>query len=211
MARKGEATTNRKRGRGADPEQTKSALRQAAFDSLVEVGYRGTTAREIAERASCNQAAIYYHFGGIEALLIAALSSSSEERLARYDEALDGVATPVDLVKGLRSLYDEDRKSGHVAVLAELAGGVTANPDLRPGIDAATRPWLDFVETKIAEFAAGQPYGAIIPKADAADFLFSLVLGMELRNKIDDDDARIDRMFRLAILAAKAVEASTAD
>ena len=74
-------TRKRKRGRGADPEQTKDELLSAAIASLVEDGYRGTTARSIAARAQCNQAAIYYHFGGIEPLLIGALQRSSAERL----------------------------------------------------------------------------------------------------------------------------------
>ena len=36
------ASTGRKRGRGADPEQTRSDLIDAAIAALIEDGFRGT-------------------------------------------------------------------------------------------------------------------------------------------------------------------------
>ena len=88
----------RKRGRGADPTATKAALVTAAFDTLATDGYRGTTARSIADRAGVNQAAIYYHFSGIENLLITALSESSERRLERYKDTITDTSDLVVLV-----------------------------------------------------------------------------------------------------------------
>lgn len=192
----------RKRGRGADPTETKSSLLTAAFDTLREDGYANTTARSIAARAGCNQAAIYYHFGGIEPLLIESLAASNQRRLERYQEAL---AEPHDLpalVTVLAELYTEDRACGHLGVLTELVGGIAASPELRHGIDAATEPWLAFVEEQIERTASDLPFGAMLPTADLADLVFSLVLGLEMRNKIDGREERADRFFRLAGLAA---------
>lgn len=203
--------TARKRGRGADPEETKAALIAAAFDTLREDGFANTTARSIANRAECNQAAIYYHFGGIEPLLLESLSASNQRRLDRYRAAL---AEPHDLpalVTVLAELYDEDRESGHLAVLTELAGGIAASPDLRQGIDDATGPWLRFVEEQVQLAAANVPFGAMIPAADLADLVFSLVIGLELRNKIDGRDDRAERLFRLAGLAAALLPTSSPD
>ena len=198
----------RRRGRGADPEETKNQLVSAAIDSLIEDGYRGTTARAIGQRANCNQAAIYYHFGGIDTLLIEALHKSSAERLARYKDALPGVKSLPDMVTRIQELYAEDDETGHLSLLTELTGGITAAPELRAGIDSATRPWVDFVEEQIIEVAKSLSFGALIPARDLADLVFSIVIGVELRNRIDESVDRPGRIFRLAGLAASLVESN---
>ncbi len=202
-------TRKRKRGRGADPEQTKDELVAAAISSLVEEGYRGTTARSIAARADCNQAAIYYHFGGMEPLLIEALQRSSRDRLERYETSLNHDVSLPELVDQLDALYREDRESGHFALLAELLGGITATPELRAGIEAATQPWLDFVEERVRDATASLPFGAMLPARDLADLVFSVVVGVELRNKVDGNVDRADRLFQLGRVAAALVEAQT--
>ena len=162
MSDKAKTPQKRKRGRGADPEQTKSELVAAAITSLTEDGYGGTTARSIATRAECNQAAIYYHFGGIDELLIAALEVSSQLRLDRYKETITGDPTLSELLELIEGLYDEDRGSGHLSVLTELVGGITATPALREGIERSTAPWLEFVESRIKQSAQMLPFLSLI-------------------------------------------------
>ncbi len=203
------APAKRKRGRGADPEQTKIELMDAAIASLVAEGYRGTTARSIAGRANCNQAAIYYHFGGIDQLLIAALEVSSKERLSRYEAVLNDDQTLTELVELIEGLYVEDRECGHLSLLTELVGGITASPELREGIEASTAPWLTFVEERITHAAKSVSFGAMLPAGDVADLIFSLVIGVELRNKVDGNFDRSDRLFRLGKLAASLAQSSS--
>ncbi len=198
----------RKRGRGADPEQTKTELIDAAISSLIDEGYRGTTARSIAGRAGCNQAAIYYHFGGIDDLLIAALKVSSQGRLARYKSALSDDQSLTELIAAIEELYVEDRESGHLSLLTELVGGITATPELRQGIEASTEPWLTFVEERIKQASKSVSFGKMLPSKDLADLVFSLVIGVELRNKVDGNFDRSDRLFRLGHLAAGLAESS---
>ncbi|MGH1505385.1 MAG: TetR/AcrR family transcriptional regulator [Acidimicrobiales bacterium] len=201
-----EARTKRKRGRGADPGRTRDELVEAAAASLLEEGYRGTTARSIASRADCNQAAIYYHFGGIEPLLIEALDRSSARRLERYRESLTEQETLPELVRRLAALYAEDRETGHFALLTELLGGVTASPELQAGIEATTKPWLEFIEERVASTVRALPFGAALPADDLADLVFSVVVGVELRSRVDGNTDRADRLFRLAELAATLVQ-----
>lgn len=205
-----EEPKKRKRGRGADPEQTKDELVLAAAASLFEEGYSGTTARSIATRADCNQAAIYYHFGGIEPLLIEALTRSSAERLERYQRSLIDDESLTELVARLEVLYREDRDSGHFALLTELVGGITASPELRAGIEAATQPWLEFVEQQVRRATASLPFGSMLPAADLADLVFSVVIGVELRNRVDGNVDRSDRLFRLGQLVAGIVQSQGA-
>ena len=197
----------RKRGRGADPAEMKRSLTDAAFTSIRTLGFRGTTARSIASLADCNQAAIYYHFDGIDSLLLQALQQSSQERLHRYRHTLAQPSENLSaLIATLEGLYHEDRASGHLELLAELMGGVTARPELGPGIDASTHEWLSFIEEQITRAVAPLPLGAMMPAADLADLLLSLVVGLELRNKVDGKSDRSDRLFRLAALAASWVD-----
>ena len=111
------------------------------------------------------------------------------------------------LVEQLETLYREDRDSGHFALLAEMLGGITATPELRAGIEEATQPWVDFVEERVRHATAALPFGAMLPARDIADLVFSVVVGVELRNKVDGNVERADRLFRLAELAATLVQA----
>jgi len=71
------------RGRAEEGTRTRAHLVEAALRTLIEEGYAGTSARAIAGRAGLNPALIFYHFGGVDDLLLAALDRSSAERLER--------------------------------------------------------------------------------------------------------------------------------
>jgi AcrR family transcriptional regulator len=47
----------------------------------MRAGFAGASAREIARRADCNQALVFYHFGSVTELLLAGLDDSTR-RLA---------------------------------------------------------------------------------------------------------------------------------
>ncbi len=200
---------SQKRGGGADPEQTRKALTDAAFDSLRYDGFRGTTARAIAARSGSNQATIYYHFGGMEPLLLEALKQSSDRRLDRYREVLDGTAVKTDLaglLDALERLYEEDVKSGHMAVLAQMMGRVTTTDDISDALNSIIDPWISFVEDQIREVASKYPAGALVPARDLSDLLLSVVTGLELRNSVDGGADRAQRLFRLARLLLPLIE-----
>src|SRR3954463_5254850 len=103
-------------------EQTRAALVAAAQETLKQDGFAKTTARAIAQRAGVNQALIYYHYDGVNGLLLAALEASSAERLAAYRSALADVGSVADAIPRMTELYREDVAGGHVTVLAELVG-----------------------------------------------------------------------------------------
>jgi len=160
--------------------------------------------------ASDHQAAIYYHFGGIDALLVEALRRSSNRRLVLYKETFGEVSDLGALIDTIQELYRADRESGHLEVLTELVGGLTSSPELKQGIADVTEPWLEFVEAKTREAASsGTPLAGALPAEDVTNMLFSLVLGLEMRSKIDGDFERADRVFRLARLAAGMLPAIT--
>jgi len=55
---------------------TKRSLVAAAIETLKTEGFAGASARAIAARAGCNQALIFYHFGSVVTLLLAASTKS---------------------------------------------------------------------------------------------------------------------------------------
>lgn len=70
---------------------TKERILQAAQELFAEKGFPGTSMREITSRAEVNLAAINYHFGSKEGLLLAlvkrCLEPINRERLAALDRA----------------------------------------------------------------------------------------------------------------------------
>src|SRR4051794_35552634 len=117
-----------------DPSATRARLVEAALQSLQEEGFAGTTARSIAARAGANQALVFYHFGGVDGLLLAALDASAAERLGRYRAALASAPTTHEKIDAARRLYREDVDGGHVTVIAELLGASLARPELRSAL-----------------------------------------------------------------------------
>ena len=77
---------------------TRAALIEAAIAALRESGFAGASARRIAQRAGCNQALVFYHFGSVNDLLIAALEEVSARRMAAYRDLLDRSGTLAELI-----------------------------------------------------------------------------------------------------------------
>src|SRR5919202_3636656 len=93
-------------------EKTRQAMVEAAIETLRAEGFAGTTTRAIAQRGGFNQALVFYHYGGVNELLLAALDRSSAERLARYRAAVEGRASAPGLVGRVAKPY-----------LGEVGGG----------------------------------------------------------------------------------------
>src|SRR5580658_6302244 len=88
MAKSGtKAAVGRPKSAGA--EETREALVRGAIAALKAVGFAGASAREIARRAGCNQGLVFYYFGSVPNLLLAALDAVSETRRVQYQAAVD--------------------------------------------------------------------------------------------------------------------------
>ena len=107
-------------GSGEQPgsADTRAALVGAATAALRDVGFsRASARREIARRAGCNQALVFYHFGSVTDLLLAALDDVSARRLTAYRGLADGAGSLTELVESARAIFREDLAAGHVRVL----------------------------------------------------------------------------------------------
>ena len=79
-------------------ENTQDRVLAAAIETLKRQGYAGTSAREIAKTGGFAQGVVFYYFGGMTELLVAALDATSRERLARYEAAVADVGSLPELV-----------------------------------------------------------------------------------------------------------------
>lgn len=195
---------------------TKSSSRQpdtrlqivgAALETVKQVGFAGATSRAIARTGGFNQALIFYHFGSLDSLLLAALDHTSEQRLARYRAALEEATTAEELVSVATRLYEEDRAGGHTTVVSQLIAGSVARPELAPQVLARMEPWLELCETALGRLADELGLRAVVPLPELAYAAATFFLGVNLLTHLDPEGNRTDALFErlrelLPLLAA---------
>lgn len=192
--------------RGRPGEATRQRIIDAALETLRVEGYGGTTARAIAGRGGFNPALIFYHFGGVDELLLAALDRSSEQRMARYREALAGVGTLTELLEVMRQLYSEDTESAHITVVQELIASSAFSGDMGPELIRRMQPWVDFAHEVIDRILGASPLRRAVDTRDLAFALIAMYLGSEQVARLQGDASRIDSLFAAARRAAPALD-----
>jgi AcrR family transcriptional regulator len=178
--------------------ETKDRIIEAASHILRTEGYAGTSARTIAKAAGCNSALIFYHFGGVDPLLLAALDRSAEQRMAAHQKAVAGAKTLEDLVEVATTIYRTDIEGGHITLFTELVGASIARPELREEIVVRAEPWIDFVEETLERVIGGSPLAKLMPPRDLAYAAITFYLGVNMFTHLDADRTRTEALFALA-------------
>src|SRR3712207_427980 len=129
----------------------------AALATLKKDGFAGASSRAIARAGGFNQALIFYHFGSLDSLLLAALDQTSAERLARYRGAVDEAATLDELTSVLAAVYAGDRDTRHLKVISQMVAGSVARPELAPAVVAGRGPGIGLCEEAPAKGGAAPP------------------------------------------------------
>ena len=168
---------------------------EAALKTLRTHGFPGTTARAIARTGKLNQALIFYHFGSLDRLLLAALDLTSAQRLARYRSALEKVQSLAEVVNVMSRLYTEDVEVGHVAAVQEMVAGGSSVPGLRPEVVARMEPWVTFADDVITRLLKGSFLESVLPTRDFAYAAVALYFGMETLTHLDQDRTRAESLF----------------
>lgn len=187
------------------PDGTRQQIIEAAIATLKRHGFSGTSARAIAREGGFNSALIFYYFGSLNALLLAALDYTSSVRMAEYERAVELAQTLEDLAAVAMKIYREDIEAGHITVFSELVGGSLAHPELGPEIVARAEPWLDFVEGAMKKVLTGSPIEALLPTREIAYAVLAFYLGVNLLTHLDPDRSRIEGLFQAAAQLAPLV------
>jgi AcrR family transcriptional regulator len=186
---------------------TREQLVEAAIETLKADGYAGSSARAIAERAGLNQGLIFYHYGSVANLLLAALDAVSARRMEHYGAAVAEVASASELVDVAMSIFREDLDAGYVTVLVEMIAGASSTPGLGPEVSARLGPWFEFARGALGTIVGGSPLESVLPGEDVAYAVVALYLGLEMLTHLDGDPTRALRLFVHAKTMASLLEA----
>jgi len=170
-------------------------LIDAAIETLKDVGYAGASARAIAERAGSNQGLVFYHFGSVANLLLAALDAVSDDRLQQYGAAVEKVGSPAELVDVAAAIFRRDLEAGHVTVLVEMISGAASTPGLGTEVAARMGPWFDFAQRAIEKAVADSPVGSVLPAGDLAYGVVALYLGLDMLSHLEGEHDRALTLF----------------
>jgi AcrR family transcriptional regulator len=186
MAKSGTASRVSPEPSGRSAE-TRRQLVEAAIETLKDHGFSGASARVIADRAGVNQGLVFYHFGSVVNLLLAALDAVSANRMEQYGAAVEAATTPQGLVEVATAVFTEDLDAGYVTVLVEMIAGASSVPGLGPEVAARMAPWFSFAKDAIDKTVGDSPLGSLVPSADAAYGVVALYLGLEMLTHLEGD------------------------
>jgi AcrR family transcriptional regulator len=202
MAKAGPRADRGTAGRRAQSAEVKAALVAAAIEALRETGFAGASAREIAGRAGYSQALVFYHFGSVNDLLLAALDEVSARRMEAYRGLLEHASSMTALAASARAIFIQDLDAGYVRVLTEMITGAQAVPGLGDQVAARLRPWRDLAEEAVRRALGRSAASRLLPPAEAGHALVAVFLGLELLTTLDGDrDAALAVFDRLRSLA----------
>ncbi|MGH9278754.1 MAG: TetR/AcrR family transcriptional regulator [Acidimicrobiales bacterium] len=182
----------------ATSEETRQRIVDAALVTIREQGVVGTSARAIARAGDFNQALIFYHFGSVQQVLLAAVERISEQRMARYQERLSAVTTLGELVRVGAQCHREDVDEGNIRVLSQMlaASSSSSSPELTARLQAFFDPWVQLVEDAVQRVLGGTPYDGAVPVHDVAMGVVGLFMGIESLSQLYDMQPTAAALFR---------------
>lgn len=186
--------STRERRSSRTGQETRDRIIDAALETVRVEGLVGTSARAIARTGDFNQALVFYHFGSIEDLLLAALQRANDRRVERFRDRLEAVDDLAGLVAIAADLHGNVDDPDHPALVAIVAGWAS-NSDVGRKILETLRPWDEMVEAALQRSLAGTPFAQIVPTKDLAHAIAAMFLGIELMSRLDRDDARTESLF----------------
>ena len=183
----------------ADLVGTKLEIAEAALETLKTKGYSGSSAREIARTGDFNQALIFYHFGSVRNLLLAALDLTSDRRMQAYGQVFEQAQTLPELAQLVKRTYAEDLEHGYITVLGEMVAAGVTDAELGPAVVARMQPWIDMVEHKVTDLLTDSPFKAMVPARDLAFGLVSLYLGIDMLSHLEGNQSRAKSLLEHGI------------
>ncbi|MBC9711391.1 TetR/AcrR family transcriptional regulator [Streptomyces sp. TRM66268-LWL] len=189
--------------KAAKSAETKQKLIDGALKTLIEQGIAKASARTIAAAAGVNQALVFYHFGSVDELLAAACRQGSQERVALYRDRLDKISTLSELLAFGREMHEQERATGHVAVLAQLLAGAQTHQPLAPATAAGLDLWIAEIEKVLVRVLSASPLGEFADPVGLARAVSASFVGIELYEGVDPAGAEraLAAIEQLSVLA----------
>ncbi len=183
---------------------TKEKLLEGALRTVVEQGVAKASARTIAATAGVGQGLIFYHFGSVDELLAAACRFGAGQRVARYRERLAALGSLAELLEFARSMHEEERAAGNVALLGQLLAAGQTSPVLAAATADGLGLWIRELEEVLTRLLSATPLAGYADPAGLARATAASFIGIELYEGVDPQGAgsALDALEQLAGLAA---------
>jgi AcrR family transcriptional regulator len=136
---------------------TRSALLDATFDALVELGYRGATTTEVVHRAGVSPGALLHHFPTKADLLGAAVSDVFQRRQEEYRKAVARLGPAEDKLDASIDLLWSMYSGPTFTAWLELWVAARTDPDLAVAITAVDRQFMTDSKQQFADMFADDP------------------------------------------------------
>jgi AcrR family transcriptional regulator len=186
---------------------TKLQIAEAALETLKTMGFGGASARAIAHQGGFNQALIFYHFGSVQTLLLAAFDLVSDRRTQEYWPELEAAVSASELARLARRIYDDDLRRGYVTALGEMVAGGVSDPELGAAVAARIEPWIELVERKIDQLLSDSALRFLLTPRDLAFAIVAAYFGVDMLSHLQQDRSRAESLLDLATRVADLTDA----
>lgn len=176
-----------KSGPRSQRADTAADVRQRLIDAAISVagsdGFAQTSARAVATSCGVAPGVIYYHFGSMDGLLVAAHDALTVRRLERIRSAMTG-GDRGDWVERLARVIEDELSHPDGGAAIELTIGATASVELTEAVRRNTDLSIALV-TELAEEILGEsPIGHIVPPAAIAEVAAAAFFGAEVMAQV---------------------------
>ncbi len=164
---------------------TRQRLLDGAVQTLRDKGIAGTSARSIASTTGVNQGLIFYHFGSVDELIIAACQAATAVRIALYRDRFAEVGSLRELLVAGRELHEAERAAGNVAMLAQVLAGAQQNKGLAEAAKQALELWITEIETVLDRLMRDSLISVAVDRPGLARGVAAAFIGIELYDGVD--------------------------
>jgi len=163
-------------------QETRTALVDASISALAEVGFSGTSARAIAERAGVAPGGVFYHYRSMDELLAEVFTLCLDRRIARLRASVD--VPRDDLAGAFTAAVRTEFAHPESRALLELVVGAIDSPVLsarvRDGFDRS----FAFTREVVELLLAGSPFADVLPLDLVAQVAASAFFGLAVMDLV---------------------------
>lgn len=165
--------------RGTSQNATRQRLVAGTMATIREHGIGAVSARTVAAVAGVNQALVFYHFGSVRELVVAAFRDEAARQIAGHRAALAEVTSLGALVAFAATLRGES------PALTPLLAAAHTDPLLAEAAKAALAEWIAEIEAVLTRILAASVLDGLADPADLARAVAAAFLGAELLGGVD--------------------------
>lgn len=175
---------------------TRALLLDATLDSLVEVGYAGTTTSQVCERAGVSRGAQVHHYPTKAELVVAALEHLAEKRLEDMQAKAGELEAAADRVGAAFDFLWEAFTGPHFFAALELWVAARTDDELRARLLPVERRLGVLIIRHSLDLAGGFVEDAELHE-DLLRLSIHLMRGMALERLLRANDRERRRQFEL--------------